>query len=199
MIRLVRTTLLGGVIFLIPVVILLIVGREAVGLIRVVSDPFVALFPEGLAEHEIVAFLVALLILVALCFLAGLVSLTPQARWLVDLLEGRVLTQLPMYSVVRARLSAMVSTDEAEQMKAVLVRFDDLWQLAVEVERVEGGMVAVFLPGAPDPWSGSIVLVEANRVSAVDLSIPVVAKLAYRMGRGTREAVGDRFIEGAAP
>jgi hypothetical protein len=56
-------------------------------------------------------------------------------------------------------------------LKTVLVSFDDHQVLAVEVERLAGGRVVVFLPGATDPWSGSVVLVSQERVAGVPVEI----------------------------
>jgi hypothetical protein len=48
----------------------------------------------------------------------------------------------------------MLSPEDIEGMSVAAVRFDDLWQIGFEIERFEGGKVALFLPGSPDPWSG---------------------------------------------
>ena len=67
------------------------------------------------------------------------------------------------------------------------------WQIALEIERIEGGKVALFLPGAPDPWSGSICIAEEDRVTPLDLPVASVAKIAKRLGRGASEALRDRL------
>jgi uncharacterized membrane protein len=78
-------------------------------------------------------------------------------------------------------------------MSVVVARFDDLWQIGFEIERIEGGKVAVFLPGSPDPWSGSVCIAEADRVTPVDLPVAAVAKMVRRLGRGANEALRDRL------
>ena len=40
-------------------------------------------------------------------------------------------------------------------MRPVLARFENSWQIAFEIERIPGGIITVYVPGAPDPWSGS--------------------------------------------
>jgi uncharacterized membrane protein len=52
----------------------------------------------------------------------------------------------------------------------VVVRFDDSWSIAFEIERVDDDRVAIFLPGAPDPWSGSMCVVTADRVALLQKS-----------------------------
>jgi uncharacterized membrane protein len=72
-------------------------------------------------------------------------------------------------------------------LKTVLVSFDDHQVLAVDVERVADGRVVVFLPGAPDPWSGSVVLVSHERVAGVPVEIGALHRSLKSIGRGSAE------------
>jgi uncharacterized membrane protein len=93
----------------------------------------------------------------------------------------------------------MLSPEDVEGMSAVVVRFDDAWQIALEIERIEGGKVAVFLPGAPDPWSGSICIADEDRITPLELPIALVAKMSKRLGRGANDALRDRLQAGVRP
>ena len=72
-------------------------------------------------------------------------------------------------------------------MKPVLVRFDDSWQIAFEVENIPGGTSAVFLPGAPAPWSGSVCLVTEDRIQSLESSLPVIIRTLKGLGKGSSE------------
>ena len=67
----------------------------------------------------------------------------------------------------------------------MLATFDDHQLLAMEVERLADGRVVLFLPGAPDPWSGSVVLVEPERVQPLDADIAALNRSLKRLGRGS--------------
>ena len=67
----------------------------------------------------------------------------------------------------------------------MLVRFDDLAQIAFEVERGPGNLVTVYLPASPDPWSGSVSHVTADRVEAVAADFTTVVKSLRKIGRGS--------------
>ena len=45
---------------------------------------------------------------------------------------------------------SVVGLEKAGELKPVLAQFDDAWYIAFEVERIEGGYVTVFIPGAPN-------------------------------------------------
>jgi hypothetical protein len=49
------------------------------------------------------------------------------------------------------------------------------------------------LPGSPDPWSGSVCIAEAERVTPMDVPVATVVNMARRLGRGANEALGDRL------
>ena len=43
----------------------------------------------------------------------------------------------------------------------------------------------VYLPGAPNPWSGSVVYVTADRVERLDMSVSEAVKNIRTLGRGS--------------
>lgn len=191
--RFVKTTLIGGILFLVPIVIFIAVIGKALEITGKMAAPLAAVLPIDSIGDLAVVHLLALAILVLICFLAGLTARTVIAKKLVEALELNVLSKLPAYALLKTKTQSMLSPEDIEEMTAVVARFDDSWQIAFEIERIEGGKVAIFLPGAPDPWSGSVCVVTADRIASLDLSIPYVAKMAKRLGRGANEALRDRL------
>ena len=58
--------------------------------------------------------------------------------------------------------------------------------MAFEIERVEStGNVAVYLPGAPNPWSGAVVYVEPDRVQKLEITVSEAVKNIKQLGKGT--------------
>ncbi|MGB2335808.1 MAG: hypothetical protein ACPH5V_00745, partial [Alcanivorax sp.] len=68
-------------------------------------------------------------------------------------------------------------------MVPVQVRFDDYSQLCFEVGRADDGEVTIYLPGAPDPWSGSLIQVTADRVERLTMSMPQAVSYIRNLGR----------------
>ena len=137
--------------------------------------------------------LLAFAVLVLICFLAGLAARTVIARKLVETLESNVLSKLPAYALLKAKTQSMLSPEDVEGMTPVVARFDDSWQIAFEIERIQDDKVAIFLPGAPDPWSGSFCVMTADRITPLDLTIPLAAKIAKRLGKGANDAMRGRL------
>ncbi len=75
----------------------------------------------------------------------------------------------------------------SETLKRVLAKFDDASQVAFEIERNPDGRVVVYVPGAPDPWSGAVFVMTADRVEPLEASLPAAVKNIRTLGRGTTQ------------
>jgi uncharacterized membrane protein len=198
MFRFLKTTVLGGALFLVPIVIFIAVIGKAIQLTDKVAAPIARLLPvESIAGLAVVE-LIALAILVVFCFLAGLAARTVRARKLVESLEANVLDRIPAYALMKAKTGSMLSPDDTRDMQPVLIQFDDSWQIGYEVEKIDGVRSLVFLPGAPDPWSGSVCAVTSDRISPLQINIKEVAALMKRLGKGSTEALRSPIGAGSA-
>jgi uncharacterized membrane protein len=191
MFRFLKTTVLGGIVFLVPIIIFIVVIGKALKLTNKLAAPFVGLLPVDSVAGLAVVHLVAGAILVLICFIAGLAARTAFAGRLVQSLEANVLDKIPAYALLKAKTESVLSPEDAQSMRPVLSRFDDSWQLAFEVECIEDGKIVVFLPGAPDPWSGSVHVVTEDRITPLDLTVKSAADLMKRLGKGSTEILRD--------
>jgi uncharacterized membrane protein len=193
MLRLIRTTIIGGILFLVPIAILVAAIGKGLEVTGALAKPLVHVLPVDMIGGFAVAQVLAIVLLLLICFVAGLIARAAIARKLVDALEANVLAKLPAYALLKTKTQSMLSPEDIEGMSVVVVRFDDAWQIGFEIERIEGGKVALFLPGSPDPWSGAVCVMEEDRVTPLDLPVATVAGIARRLGRGANEALRDRL------
>ena len=66
-----------------------------------------------------------------------------------------------------------------------MVQFDDYSQIAFEIERAPGGKVALYLPGAPSPWSGTVAYVDPDRVRPLSMTIREALTNIRMLGSGS--------------
>ncbi len=182
-----RTTIVGGFLFLTPLAFVVAVFGKAFQVIKVVATPLDNLFPietvAGVAFVEVLTVLIMLLC----CFVAGLFARSSAGGKAFEKIEAMFLQLVPGYAWVKG-VTGYISDHEAESvLKPVLVRFDDQSQLAFEVDRTDGGLVAVYLPGAPNPSSGVLSYVTADRIEPVDATFEAVARTCKNLGRGSSE------------
>lgn len=181
---LIRTTVFGGVVFLIPLVFLVAIFGKALAWMHKLATPLLTHLPIENIFGAIAVHLLPVLLLILLCFLAGLLAKTSKAAGLVDSLESNVLMKFPPYALLKAKTGSILKPEEQEKLTPVMVRLDDSWQIAFEIEAMEQDKHVVFLPGAPDPWSGSVCIVDAERVKPLDTSVKTVTVLMKRLGKG---------------
>ena len=187
MVKFLKTTIIGGIVFMVPIIIFIAIIGKAIKLTNKLAAPVSALIPADGIGNIAVADLLALVIILLICFLAGLAAKSTLARKSLSNLESRVFSKIPVYGFVKSKVDAIVQPEKAEGMKPVLAQFDDYWQIAFEVERIPGETVTIFLPGAPDPWSGSVCYVTEDRIQPLELTLLPVLKTLKGLGKGSNE------------
>ncbi len=183
---LVKTTVIGGIVFLVPFIVVIFILGKAFELMRGIAQPLAAVFPRIDTVGEVVLLnLIAVALILAVCFVAGLLARAAAAGRLVKSLETRVLSRLPFYLFVKGMTESIIEAEGDTTLRSVLVRLDDYSQLAFEVERLPSGEVVIFLPGAPNPWSGAVCIVDAGRVTPLEAPMLAAVQNIKHLGKGT--------------
>lgn len=132
---------------------------------------------------------IVVLTIVFICFVAGFIAKSVLGNRLFELLEDR-LRELPGYSLVKARLTGSIGSSlNKETFKPVLVILESKEQIGFEVERMAPNRVVLFLPGSPDPWTGEVILVEADQVKPLSADMHETLKVFNNLGRGASEVI----------
>lgn len=136
----------------------------------------------------------AVFVLILACFVVGLLPHTTVVKGLIAWLEGSILSALPGYSVVSTLSEQTTGHARAgKEMRPVLARIEDAWQLALLVERIDDDNAAVFVPGAPDPRSGSVYVLTNDRWKIIDISPREAMKCIKSLGVGSRALLAGRL------
>jgi uncharacterized membrane protein len=183
-----RTTLVGGILFLVPIVVLVVILDKALSIVHRLTDPLAARFPVA-ASHTPV--LLASGLLIVLCFVLGLLALTRPARAGVNWLERTILSKIPGYVFLKGAGGSALGQEERAPYPLLLVRTRDAWQFGFLIERLEGGHLAVYVPGAPNPLSGSVFFMSPERVRPSDIPVASALKCLRQLGAGSHALLGD--------
>jgi len=181
----VKTTLIGGFIFLLPFVLVIAIVGKAIKIVRVGTDPIFHLLPvetiAGIRLVNILAFLLVLLI----CFIAGLIAKSRAGRRSFGWLDTTLLTFLPGYYFFKAFTGNFDSDDKHKHLNPVLVRLEDISQIGFEIEKLSNGRVVVFIPESPGNMSGSVVYINEDRVDNLDMDFTTAFRLLRVLGKGS--------------
>jgi len=185
----IRTTLTGGILFLIPVVISIVILNKARLIMLKLSRPLTEKLPDivlGLDGSN----LLAILLLILVCFFAGLIFHSKSIRKHIDWLEENVLAYLPGYTMMKSIAADVVGHGEASNMKTVIVKAEEGWNLGFLVEQDERNSV-VFIPEAPRHDSGELKIVPNGDVQVVNVPTSKAARYIQRYGKGTLSWLGE--------
>ena len=194
----VKTTALGGALFLLPfAAILLIVvkaGKMAVDGVTPLAEKLP--FPKG--QVVIAVYVVGALLLALVAFLAGLFARSFSVkRDPASFLEEKFLNKLPPYVAARKYTDRLAGLDEKanEDLKPVLVSMYNGWQLGFLADEFKDGRVAVFMPAAPDPSSGLVQIVSADQITTLDISYGDALACLEKSGRGLPNLLASTSFE----
>jgi uncharacterized membrane protein len=187
-----KATIIGGIWFLLPVAVVLLVLSHALrltlGLVRPISHGL-ELDRLGAVAGIGVTTLLAVLMLVVISFLAGMAGRTRlggrASRWVEETLVGG----LPQYRMFKTMAEGFAQVEDAGGLKPALVSIDGGWRIAYTLEPLANGWVAVFLPTAPTPMTGAVVYMPADRVRPLDITMVQATALVKRLGIGSAEAL----------
>ena len=191
----IKTTAIGGFVFLIPAVIIVIALGKLIGGLKTFAKALAPIFGIESLVGGFVLDIVAFAVIVLICFAAGLLARRAAAKRVREKLDRSLLNFIPGYAFIKGFADNLRQTEEISASFApVMVRFDDYVQMAFETERLPNGNVAVYLPGAPNPWSGSVVFVSNDRIKPLSISLPDALRNIRTLGKGSVniEDLGDK-------
>ena len=194
------TTALGGVIFLLPLIVIGTLLGQVVQVVLAVANALSKALPIDSPRVWTLLVLLAIVLVLAACFVAGLVARWTLGQRLTTWLEKNLTLFFPRYVIVKARMAGSIGGDHAKsELKPVLVRFDELSRMAFEVERAQTGLVTIYLPGAPDPWAGTVAFVDETRVQPLPIVFSDALASFERLGYGSVKLIAPVAVSKESP
>lgn len=191
--KIIKATFLGGILFLVPLVVLLIILEKGYGIIQKVTLPLVSHMPRvhvlGIAIQE----LTGTIIIILICFTAGLLARTANAKKLIQKLENGVLSFVPGYSFMKNMNENIMGFESNQDLKVILVPTDAGWQFAFLIEQIDENNFTVFVPDAPNPWSGSVCFVEKKDIKEVGITQKQALACIRKLGFGSKELLKNKL------
>jgi uncharacterized membrane protein len=191
----VRTTIVGGLFFLAPIVVLIVILAKALDFAKKSLNAVFVYIPAASELSAGAATVLSVTIVALVCLLAGLVAHTVIAQRLINLLESSLLSKIPGYDYLKQESASALGVAEIAELPVVFVPMEGGWQLGVQTEALSGGLVSIFVPGAPDPHSGSVFFFSKDNVRPADIKLAVALNCLRRCGAGA-SALGAKWPAG---
>jgi uncharacterized membrane protein len=184
-----KTTIVGGLLFLVPVVAVVVVIGKAMNFMEAVAEPVAKVLPIDSLGGVAIVNVIAAVIVLLISFLAGLLARTKLAKKFADTVENAVLQKIPGYTLVKGVTNKLTSPD-TEGIHAVLVSFGHSSRVSIEIERISKSRVVVYIPSAPNPWTGEVHVVNSDQVERLDCPITTVIEHVEQLGGGSSRYLG---------
>ena len=191
-----KATLLGGVLLVLPAWLAVLLVAKALMQMEVFVKPVASHLPEGLEHPRIIA----IVLLLAICFLEGLVIRTTIGAHLQRVVEKRVLEKLPGYTMLRGFAGQLTKFEKTEGFQPVLVEIEDALAPAFLIEENSGERCTVFVPSVPTPMAGAVYIIARSRVHPLNVPVTAVLKCISRWGAGSSQLIAAHdAAQGHAP
>ncbi len=186
------TTIIGGVVVVLPIVVVLFLLAKAFGVIQQqVAEPMSDTLGIRtlLGAGAVIAF--AILILLAACFITGLLMRTPIGTRSLTWLEEQIFSRVPGYTLAQA-VARGFAQDHAYQVATISLFGPGTSVFGFIMEEHDSGEVTVFVPSAPAATVGLVHIVDRARVRPLDASGFQVLNCMSQWGVGAHELLRGR-------
>ena len=181
--ELTKTTLIGGLLVVLPIYLSILLVARSLSAIVALLSPVTAAIPAGVQFRQVIAVLIVL----AVCFVAGIVVRTGPGLRAKNTFERSVLEKIPGYALVRG-LTERVSGDEREgAFRPALVEIEEALAPGFIIEELDDGRYTVLVPSVPTPAAGSLLILARERVHPLDVPFTQAVKVISKWGAGAGE------------
>ncbi|MGA9237937.1 hypothetical protein [Robiginitalea sp.] len=185
--RFFRTTVIGGILFLLPLVVLFIIFEKAHSILSVISDPISRKISDSIPGFDGSA-LISILLLILICFMGGLIFRSKKVKKVLQKLEDKVLIYIPGYSLMKSVTADTLGEDVANKLIPVRVADGEDWLLGFLIEEGKNHST-VFLPDAPRYDAGEIRILPTSSVVKMDIPANKFTKMIRSYGVGALEFI----------
>lgn len=191
--RFLKSTIVGGLVILVPVAVLGGVLAWAIPIFLNFVLPVFEWLPDKSVGSVSLTVVVALASVVGGCFVIGLVAETALIRRLGTGADQLALF-VPGYALMKHVGADVVGIERKNPVKTVLARFEASWQVGFLMETLADGRHVVFVPGVPRALVGTLHIIEADRVQVLAMSVSSALDILSRLGVGFGRAWAKEYI-----
>ena len=182
------TTILGGLLVILPIVIILWAFNMLIRIIVSNITP-VTMIVDKFISVRYLPEIISAIIIVIICFLVGLSVRTKLGNWIHINIEEKILTKIPGYNMVKGAINQLISTEKKTKPFSQVVLFklfnNEVLLMGVITDDEDEEYVTIFCATAPNPTSGFIYHVLRKDVFLVDISVEDTMRTVFSGGSGS--------------
>src|SRR5262245_39377890 len=183
LLRFVKVTLIGGLLVVLPLWLSVLLLFKAVKGALALLKPIAKLVPQKFVHHDVVA----LCLLILICFAVGLLIRTRMGQVIGDWLEQHLLGKIPGFLLIRGMVRQFAGKKDEQSFEPALVEIEEALVPAFIIEKHSDGQFTVFVSSSPTPMAGAIYILQPERVHPVDMPLRTAMVCVAKWGSGAAE------------
>jgi uncharacterized membrane protein len=194
--RFLRTTIAGGILFLIPLVILASVAKKGLKFLEPITAPWDRTLPDNFLWGLDGSNLIGIGILLLISFVAGLIFKVSVVKSSISKIEENFLSYIPGYAFLKSMATEALGRSDETSLRPVLVKDEDKYLLGFLVEQ-RGTLCTVFIPEAPQANSGDVQIVLEECVIKLSITSNAMKFIIRNLGKGAADLIPN--VNGSTP
>ena len=196
-----KTTIYGGVLFLIPLTIIIYIVKDIYNNIyKIVAPIAVSIGVETLLGKLAVIIAVVIIILI-ICFIAGLIIKFGFAKKFHDKLDNIAITFIPGYKQMKSETIKKVdkklldkTVNVYDDWQSVMMKINLEWKIVFIVDENEKGLLTVFEPGSPEFLKGGTKIISKTDITFFPIDKDKAISYLKKYGSGSTELLTGQVI-----
>jgi len=168
LLKFLKVTLIGGLLVVLPVWVSLLLLFKAIKGAMAMLLPIAKLLPQWFVHEKIVA----LGLLLVICFVVGLLIRTKPGQCVGRWLTQHIFDRIPGFALMRGMTRQLAGDKEEQSFQPALVEIEEALVPAFIIEKHTDGQFTVFVSSSPTPMAGTIYILQPERVHPVDVPLP---------------------------
>ncbi len=184
----IKTSLLGGFAVILPIAILLVIFKWLFTLIVRIIKPLTELVVARSDLQEIAAGIIVLGIILASCFLLGVVVKTRFGKFIQNRIDYRLSRLIPGYGMIKSTVVHFFERENPPFSSVALVRAfaSDTLMTGFVTEKHSNGWQTIFVPCGPNPTTGYIFHMPSKDVFPVAVPVEDALRSVISCGVGSK-------------
>lgn len=188
--RFIKTTLLGGIIVILPVVLTYFFLSWLFNFATGIIEPITRKVIEASKMQKFIADLIVIAVIIIICFIIGLIVKTRLGRFIFGTIEDKILEVAPGYNIFKETIKQFLGKERKPFSRVALVQvFENSTLMTgfVTDEDEKNGYYTVYVPSGLNPTTGLIYHVKAQYVHIVDVPVDNTMRSIISCGGGSQE------------
>lgn len=177
--------IVAGFLVVAPVYLACLLLFKAMKTILDLMAPLVKVLPKSVPAEN----LIALILLLVICFFVGLGVRTRMGRTVKNRLDRSLFQKIPGYSLLRSLTQQLAGETQNEAWDAALIEIEDALVPGFIIEELVDGRFTVFVPSVPTPMAGAVYVLTPDRVHRLDVPFTQAIATITRWGSGCQNLV----------